>query len=164
MGEPLKSTKLNRKHKKFVKALAKTGEVRRSAQLAGYDDPGYGTFLQRQPHIQTALQQALEKEDLNDDKVASEIKDGLKSTYVKKDGGTAYTDFHARHKYLDTLIKIKGGYAPEKHEIRQEKLTLIVTPDVIKGLKDSKAITDDEADVIEAEIIGEQDGTTDSSR
>jgi len=163
MGEPLKSTKLNRKHKKFVKALAKTGDVRRSTQLAGYEDPTYGSFLQRQPHIQTALQQALEKEKLNDDKVASEIKNGLKATYVKKDGGQEYTDHHARHKYLDTLIKIKGGYAPEKHEIRQEKLNLIVTPDVIKGLKDAKAISKEEADVIEAEIIEEQNGRTDRS-
>lgn len=163
MGEPLKSTKLNRKHKKFVKALAKTGDARRSADLAGYEDPTYGAFLQRQPHIQTALQQALEKEDLNDDKVATEIKDGLKAMYVKKDGGTKYTDHHARHKYLDTLIKIKGGYAPEKHEIKQERLILNYNIDMRKGLLDAKAITDEEAEAIEAEILEEQDDRADSS-
>jgi len=153
MNESLKK-KTNRKHQKFVKALARTGNASRAADIAGYNQ-SYGRWLKTQPQIQTALQQVLEEEELNDDRVAKEIKNGLEATYVKKDGGEEYPEWHARHKYLDTLVKIKGGYAPEKHEIRQEKLTLIVTPDVIKGLKDSKAITDDEAKAIEVEVVEE---------
>lgn len=154
MAEPLKKTTTNRKQKKFVKALAQTGNVKKSASLAGYD-PDYGSFLKRQPHIQTALQKAIDDAGLDDVKVTDKIDEGLKATYVKKDEGKKYPDFHARHKYLDTLLKIRGDYAPEKHEIRQEKLTLIITPDVLKGLKDSKSIEKDE--VIEAEIV-EEDG------
>jgi phage terminase small subunit len=162
MTEKLIGDKLNKKQKKFVKHLAETGNVTKATHLAGYSQQPYGSWLKRQPQIQTALQEALEKQELTDNKVAGEIKKGLKATYVKKDEGKKYPDFHARHKYLDTLIKIKGGYAPEKHEIRQEKLTLIVTPDVINGLKDAKAISDDEAEAIEAEIIEEKDATRES--
>jgi len=155
MAEPLRGKRKTRQQKRYVDALARTGDVSKACEVAGFADNSYGYFLNRQPHIQTMLQQALEKYKLNDDKVAMEIDNGLKATYVKKDKGEEYPDFHARHKYLDTLIKIKGGYAPEKHEIRQEKLTLIVTPDVLKGLKDADAITDDDAKAIEAEIVEE---------
>lgn len=158
MTDTLKSTKLNKRQRKCVNALAKTGSTMKAADISGYDH-SYVSWLKKQPHIQTALQEALRKENLDDKRIAKTIDKGLKATYVKKDGGKAYPDFHARHKYLDTAIKIHGGYAPEKHEIRQEKLTLIVTPDCLRGLKDAGAITDEDAEAIEAEVV-EEDGRT----
>ena len=154
MAEDLKTKTLTRKHRKFIKALAEGKGSGEAASYAGYH-PAYASYLKGQPLIQTALQQALERKGLTDDKLAGTIDKGLGATYVKKDGGKKYPDWHARHKYLDTAIKIKGGYAPEKHEIRQEKLTLIVTPETIKGLKDARAIDDTEAELIEAEVMEE---------
>lgn len=156
MAKPLdKNRPTNRKQKKFIKKVAETLDVPRSAAMAGYE-PGYGSFLMKQPRIMSELQVALEKAGLDDDVIANKLKEGLEAYYVKKDDGTEYPDFHAREKYIVDLIKVKGGFAPEKHEIKQEKLTLIVTPEVIKGLKDAKAVTEAELEVLDAEVIEEE--------
>lgn len=156
MAKPLDISKpTNRKQKKFIRKVVETGDVPRAASLSGYES-GYGSFLMKQPRIMSELQEALDKEGLGNSKIAEMLKEGLEAYYVKKDGGVEYPDFHARDKTIDKLIKIGGGYAPEKHEIRHEKLTLIVTPEVIKGLKDARAITDADIDVIEAEVIEEE--------
>ena len=149
-----KETPTTLKNKKFIKNVVKEGNVSKAATLSGYQ-PDYGSYLMKQPKIQSELQSALERAGLGDDVIASKIAEGLESTFVKKDGGTTYKDYHAIHKYLDMAIKIGGGFAPEKHEIRQEKLTLIVTPEVIKGLEDSKVLTKAEAEVIYSERLKE---------
>jgi len=151
----------NRKQKKFVKKLVETGgNIAQATDLAGYA-PGHGYHLMKQPKIQTELQLALEGAGLTDDTIAERIKEGQNATYVKKDGGKKYTDFHAIHKYVDMQIKIGGGYAPEKHEIKQEKLVVILSPELRKGLLDAEAMTEDEMEVIEAEVIKEESNATD---
>ena len=155
MAKQLSTKTTSRKQKKFIRKVVETGNYRKSAELAGYDS-GYGSYLMRQPKIQTELQLALEKAGLTDETIAKKIKEGQKATYVKKDGGKAYPDFHARHKYLDTQIKIGGGYAPEKHEIQQKKLVVILSPELRKGLIDAEAMTEEEMEVIEAEVVREE--------
>ena len=151
MAKQLTNKVTNRKQKKFVKKLVETGgNVARATDLAGYEH-GYGYHLMKQPKIQTELQVALENAGLTDATLADKIKEGQESTYVKKDGGIEYPDNHARHKFLDMQIKIGGGYAPEKHEIQQKKLVVILSPELRKGLIDARAITEAEAEVIEAE-------------
>lgn len=160
MSKPLsKDTKPNIKHKKYVQNRLSGHNKALSARKAGFISQGYGSFLDRQPMIQTMLQQALEKKGLTDDKVADVLDDGLKSFYVKKDGGTEYPDFHAREKYLVDLIKIKGGFAPEKHEVTEKRIILMITPDFKKGLLDSGLIDKDGEKIIDAEIIKEEDAT-----
>ena len=151
------NSKPNINHKKYVQNRLAGNNKSVSARRAGFVSQGYGSFLDRQPMIQTMLQLALEKKGLTDDKVADVLDDGLKSFYVKKDGGTEYPDFHAREKYLVDLIKIKGGFAPEKHEISEKRIILMITPDFKKGLKDSGLIGEEEEKIIDAEIIKEED-------
>ena len=156
MAKQLTNKSTNRKQKKFVKKVIETGhKIRRATDLAGYE-PGYGYHLMKQPKIQNEIQLALERAGLTDDSLADGIKEGQKATYVKKDKGKAYADYHARHKYFDMHVKIKGGYAPEKHEIKQEKLIVMLSPELRKGLIDAEAVTEDEMEVIEAEVIKEE--------
>jgi hypothetical protein len=155
MAKQLTKKPINRKQKKFIKKMIEAdGNVAKATDLAGYEH-GYGYHLMKQPKIQTELQQALERADLTDDTLADGIKEGQEATYVKKDKGKAYPDYHARHKYYDMQIKIGGGYAPEKHEIKQEKLVVILSPELRKGLIDAEAMTEKEIEVIEAEVIKE---------
>jgi len=158
MAKPLSNdTPLKPNQKKFIKHKIATGNSAKAATLAGFGDPGYGSYLMKQPKIQNALQQALDKAGITDELIAKKIKQQLEAYHVKKDGGKKYPDYHARDKGIDKVIKIKGGYAPEKHEIRQEKLVLIITPETIKGLKDAKAITEADVEVIEAEALKEEE-------
>lgn len=160
MSKPLsKNAKPTIKHKKYIRNRLSGDNKALAARRAGYLGQGYGSFLERQPMIQTMLQEALERKGLTDDKVADVLDDGLKSFYVKKDGGTEYPDFHAREKYLVDLIKIKGGFAPEKHEVTEKRIILMITPDFKKGLKDSGLIDDKDEEIIDAEIIKEEDAT-----
>jgi len=161
MAKQLTKKTTNRKQKKFVKKLVETGgNIAQATDLAGYA-PGHGYHLMKQPKIQTELQLALEGAGLTDDTLATKIKDGQNATYVKKDGGKPYKDYHAIHKYCDMQIKIGGGYAPEKHEIQQKKLVVILSPELRKGLIDAEAMTEDEMEVIEAEVIKEESNATD---
>lgn len=69
--EYLKQDKsLTIKNKKFIKNLVKTGRVGESALKAGYDKT-YGSKLTHDPKILAALQLALDKAGLGNDKIAS---------------------------------------------------------------------------------------------
>lgn len=144
------------KQKKFVKNLAKTGEIGKSAKLVGYEKT-YGSKLMRSSKILTLLHQELEKQGVTDVRVVGKIKDGLNAYYVKKDGGKKYKDFHAIHKYLDMVFKLRGDYAPEKHQVERKEITIVITPEVLKGLKDARAITDEELKTIEQEALGHEE-------
>ena len=158
MPKPLKEdTPLTLRQKKFVKKFIETGNQAKAAMLAGYSQPGEGSYLTKQPKIQTALQVALDNAGLTDVKVADLLKEGSKAYYVKKDGGRKYPDFHARDKSVDKIIKIKGGYAPEKHEVMEKKLVIILSPEMRRGLIDAKAVTEAEVEVVEAEILAEEE-------
>ncbi len=114
-------TPLKPKMKKYVRRLAKTGEIMKSANDVGYKG-NYGSQLLKNPKIQTALQEELDALGVDKELVVRKLKQGLSAYRVIRDGGTKYKDFHAIHKYLDMYMKLEGHYAPEKHEIKQEKL------------------------------------------
>jgi len=162
MAKQLTKKTTNRKQKKFVKKLVETGgNIAQATDLAGYA-PGHGYHLMKQPKIQTELQLALEGAGLTDDTLATKIKDGQNATYVKKDGGKSYKDYHAIHKYCDMQIKIGGGYAPEKTEHIEKRMIFNVTPEAIKALQDCDVPKEEievlvgsvkDSDAIDAEII-----------
>jgi len=165
MTELPKKKKRTKKQKKFIKGVIETGSVEAGASLAGLA-PKYGHQLVRRPDIQTDIQIALDNAGLTDDTLAKRIKEGQKATYVKKDGGTKYKDFHAIHKFCDMQVKIKGGYAPEKTEHVETRMVFDVTPDAIKAWRDGgipeKEIevlmgSAKDSDVIDAEIIEEEE-------
>lgn len=151
--------KLTKRNRKFVEAVARTGEIGKSAISSGYHRT-YGSQLMGMPKIQTALQKALEEKGVDDNKLALKLKQGLNAkTAPKKEGGKQYPDHYIRHKFLETAIKIKGGFAPEKHEIEHKQIILNITAETIKGLKDAKAITEEEAEVIEGELLEDESGS-----
>lgn len=143
------------RQKKFVRELAKTGEIGKSALKAGYKDPNYGSQLMMNPKIVTALQIELENQGVTREKIVKKINEGLNATRVIKDGGKKYKDYHAIHKFLDTYLKITGEYAPEKHQIEEKRITIVITPETLKGLKDAKAITDADIEEIRQENLND---------
>lgn len=139
--------RVNRKHKQFMKNVLDGDNVGIAAKRAGFISDKYGHYLMKQPVILTALQRVMEQKGLTDEYIAKKIKQGLNAYYVKKDGGKKYPDFHARDKFVDKVLKVRGDYAPEKHQIEEKRITLVITPDFLKGLVDSKTISKD--DVLE---------------
>jgi hypothetical protein len=151
-------TPLRPKMQKYARRVAETGEIIKSATDVGYRG-NYGSQLMKNPKILTAIQQEMDNLNVDTHAIVRKIKEGLNAYRVIKDGGKKYKDFHAQHKFLDMALKIRGDYAPEKHEIKQEKLILVITAETIKGLKDAEAITEADAEIITAEAIEEKDAT-----
>lgn len=150
------TTKKAKTAKRFAKKLVQHGNKELAADQCGLSRK-YGYDIVKQPEFLTALQIVLDEEGLDDLKIAQTIKRGLEAFYVRKDGGIKYPDFHAIDKALSQLIKIKGGYAPEKTEHSEKKVTFIVTPDILKGVKDSRILEHKkiESDIIDAEVLDE---------
>ena len=162
------STKKKKTATKFAKKLVQHGNKELAARQCGLHEK-YGHQIVRQPEFLTALQIVLDEEGLDDLVVAQTIKKGLSAYYVRKDGGKKYPDFHAIDKALTQLIKVKGGYAPEKTEHIEKRMVFNVTPDAIKALRDCeipekeiKVLVDpeEEGDVIDAEVVEENKGDT----
>jgi len=155
--------KLTPKNKQFVKELIKTGgNLSRSSQNVGYHK-SYGSTLMKQEKMVNALQVALSNQGLTEEHAAKVLKAGLRAYHRPgMKNGKKYPDFYTRQKYLDMFIKIIGGYAPEKHKIEHEQIILHISPETVRGLKDAKVITEEEADIIEAEIIEDKDDRLDN--
>jgi len=154
-------TKREKTATKFARKLVQHGNKELAAKQCGLA-PKYGYQIARQPEFLTALQIVLDEEGLDDLVVAETIKKGLSAFYVRKDGGKEYPDFHAIEKYLTQLIKIKGGYAPEKTEHIEKRMVFNVTPEAIKALRDCEVPKEEievlvgsvgDSEVIDAEIV-----------
>ena len=110
-----KKDKLNRRQKKFVKNLARTNVIGKSALSAGYADRTQGSHLLREPKIQSALMVEMEKIGIHDEFLAKKLKHGLNSYYPpKKEGGKKYPDFFTRKQYLDSILKVRGDLKERK--------------------------------------------------
>ena len=159
MTVPLQATALNIRHRRFVNNVLTGKSFRKSALLAGFRDTGYGSFLMKQPFILNALAEIMEKQGITDDRIAKKVKEGLNAYLVRRDGGKQSPDFHARHKYVETYLDITGKKAPQKIESEHREIVIIFTPEVLKGLKDSGAITEEDMqkeNIIDAEVITEE--------
>lgn len=157
MSRPLSNdTPLTDKEKRFVKKYVQTGRVGEASLWAGYTNTHHGSFLKAQPKIQNALMVAMEKAGVTDSNISRKIKQGMNAKYPpKRDGAKQYPDYFTRKHYIDMVLKVRGDYAPEKHEISQKQIVIVMNPETIKGLVDAKAVSEEEAEVLEAEIIND---------
>ena len=82
---------------------------------AGYDNGGQ-TVLQR-PRVQNALAVALSAEGLNEERIATKIRKGLraKKTMVIDGEAVDVPDHSAQHKYLTTLLELRGDLDSKKN-------------------------------------------------
>ena len=152
--EPVKPRNLTRLQRGFVKNLAETGKISESALRAGSIDPTYGSHLLRNENVQLALMEAYDKAGISDGYIVSKIKQGMNAKYPpRKDGGRQYPDYFTRKHYIDMFFKTTGGYAPEKHEVSEKRIIIVMSPGTVKGLVDAKAISEDEGDFLDAEIV-----------
>jgi phage terminase small subunit len=155
---------LTPREKRFVKKYVETGVVGQSARAAGFADPKYGTFLKRQPKIQTAIQEQLDRVGVTDEVIAQKIRDGLDAQYPEKRGKggeifqDASPDYFTRHKYLDTTLKVRGDYAPDRLEVTNRQIVIVISPAMAKGMIDSEVIDAEEVETLEEDGQRETQG------
>ena len=154
-----KQQKCTKMQKKFAKNFVQSGTTNKSALKAGYSSGSYGSALKKLEHVQSEIQQEKVRQGIDDVLLTRKMKDGLNAVYpakFSKDGVILQQeakDYFTRHKYIDTVLKVRGDYAPEKHQIETKTIVIHVDKTFIKGLKDANAISDVEAEILEAEIV-----------
>jgi phage terminase small subunit len=140
-------TPLTRKERAFIRYFMQTNRVEDSTLRAGYSHAQYGAQLLRDPKIQKCLQVEMERQGISDEYLAKKLKDGLGAKYAAqyyKDGALKQkdaADYHTRKEYLDMALKVRGDYAPERMEIQQSRIEVIIDLRAAQGLLDSGAIT-----------------------
>ena len=101
------------------------GKTKTQAMIdAGYSE---STAVKRQEmvfgreRVQDAFIAAFESQGLRADTLARIIEEGLEATRTlenKNEGRPlAVPDYHIRHKYLETILKVIGAFAPQKQEV-----------------------------------------------
>lgn len=100
----------------FEASLENNGNVSQAMREAGYSD----NYAKNPQDLKKSKGwQELLDEYIPEDLLQQKLKEGLDATRTLRssDGGDlAEIDFVTRHKYLDTAFKLRGSYAPEKHE------------------------------------------------
>ena len=121
--------KLTKKQRGFVKDYIDTGNGTQAAlknyNIEGKNPEGIASVIAvenlAKPSIKEAIQSLAER--IDDDKLYKVLDEGLEAgkTVFKNNNSTGEieevgyeADYAVRHKYLDTALKIKGAYAPDK--------------------------------------------------
>lgn len=98
------------------KALLTKTLLENRGRVTGEDmlEVGYSEAYSKNPKQLEATKgwQELLDEYIPEDLLQKKLKEGLDATDKDKN-----TDFSVRHKYLDTAIKLRGLYAPEKKDV-----------------------------------------------
>lgn len=113
---------LTEKQRKLIKGVAAGKSQTQAAILAGYSEKtaaASATETLGKPNVREALQRALEKVGVSDELLAMKTREGLDATrgMVTKDGVEKVEDFHARHRYLETALKLKGALDSERDTV-----------------------------------------------
>lgn len=143
------------RQRKFVSELIRGASQSSAAVAAGYSAE-HGTALMKNPAVQGLLHTAMQQAGIDDLLIARKLREGLDAKAPpRKDGGRQYPDQFVRKQFLDVIFKLRGDYAPEKSEHLTKTINLTIDMGMIKALKDTKFITDEEVGILEAEIVRE---------
>lgn len=119
------------KQRKFIKAMMEHGNITQAVIDAGYkhkdrdsaSSSGWVILRKLRPYIADVM----EMRGIDDTRLSKVLDDGLQATKIEMvkdaDGNQKFgmvTDHYIRHKYMETALKVKGGFAPEKKELMGE--------------------------------------------
>ena len=156
MADDLNNDKpLTTPQKRFCKNVIKGDNLARAAQNAGLMSQGYSSYLMRQPKIRQELARLLETEGVDDERLAKKLNEILDATLVKKDGGKEYPDYPTQLRAVETVFKVKRDIAADGSVESRTQINIILNPEMIKGLKDSKALSKEEIIDLEETMDGE---------
>jgi len=129
MEQPGEKQELTLKQRRFVHGYLEGKPIVQAAAEAGYSAStgarGAAELL-RSPKVRTAIQEALENAGVTDECIATIIREGLaalKVTHLIHKGkikplGAA--DWAARHRFLDTVLRLKAAFPADKLEVTGE--------------------------------------------
>lgn len=148
-------THLTKKHKAVVKHILNGESVANASMLAGYSQT-YGQKLAQIPKFRKELECQIAKAGITDSLLATKLREGLDSMVPpRKEGGKLHADNFVRKQYLDVIFKLRGDYAPERTEITEKQVIINFDADLLKALRDSRAIDMGDVEILEQLPLGE---------
>jgi len=115
----VKDRELTKKERLLVSGLAEGKKMTQAALEAGYAHRESGSEAIKRPIVRQALERAFRKQGISDSCIAKKIKEGLEAVKTTEKGAVV-NDFATRHKYVETVLKVKGDHAPEKLDVKSE--------------------------------------------
>ena len=145
---------LTLRQRKFIKGIVSGNSPTEAMKNAGYSPKGKASDIMGRPAVAQFLQKHMERVGITDELLAQKLRDGLNAkTTPKSEGGQRYDDQFVRKQFLDIIFKLRGDYAPERSENITKTINITIDRGFIEALKDSRAISGEQADVLEAEIV-----------
>jgi len=119
------------KERKFIKAYIENGNITQAVIDAGYKhrdrDSASATGWRLLKNVRPHIAAVMEMRGIDDIRLSKVMDDGLEATKIEMvkdaDGNQKFgmvTDHYIRHKYMETALKVKGGFAPEKKILEGE--------------------------------------------
>jgi len=120
-----RGTNLTMKEQGFIGDFIKGKQIRKAIKnnynvKNGYNASVLGNAMLKKPRIQYAILDMMDRVGISDlrlvEKMKSLIFDGRKEVLDREGKVVQLEDPHIQIKALDMAMKIKGAYAPERHE------------------------------------------------
>ena len=130
-----KKGKITPKQKEFAKEFVETKSPTKAA-LKSYNVKNaksasvIGNWAINQPQVQREIERVMEKMNVTDDIIIQKISEGMDANIVSDYKGepvqTEIPDHKVRHKFVESLIDIKGLKAPKQIEQKSVSIDLKV--------------------------------------
>jgi DNA-binding CsgD family transcriptional regulator len=104
---------LTLKERKLIKGIVAGKSQTQSAVDAGYSvrsAAALATHTLKKVNVRNALLAAMQKAGITDEALADKMREGM-DAQTDKDR----PDHAIRHRFLETALKVRGDFAPEKH-------------------------------------------------
>ncbi len=99
----LKDRRFTFKENRFIRFYIESGNASDAALKAGYKQRQSGYENLTKPYIQESFKHIADQVGITDEAIAKLLKAGLEA-----DTGNEVKDFLIRHKYIDTILRLKG--------------------------------------------------------
>lgn len=100
------------RQRKYVAGVVSGKSKRQAALAAGYNEGSANAVATNieKPIVRAAIERALQKANITDERIAAKINEGLEAKRVSLVGeaGVETPDYAVQHKFLETAIKLKG--------------------------------------------------------
>lgn len=114
--KPGKGGRLSNKQKQLIKGVAEGKSIHKAALDAGYPPnaaKGRVYSMIQKPGFQSRIAELMREQGLDDPVLLEALRDGLNATRTNAKGEEV-PDHATRHRFLETALKVRGGFAPTK--------------------------------------------------
>jgi hypothetical protein len=135
---------LDGRERYVVDAVLAGSEASEAASMAGYPRVGMGREVLTRPHVRSALRAELDRVGLTETRIAEKINEGLDAqrAVVCDKSIDMVPDHSAQHRYLTTLLELRGDLKSEASQEESWETVLFA----VRSRRSARSVVDDTED------------------